>query len=251
MTHYAIIGGGRLARHMGHYLSLLGQPWSGWARDPASPLNTHDISNARKRLEAAIKPASHVLLLVSDKAIMPVVKKYPFLHGKILVHCAGAISLPGIAGAHPLMTFAEEMYSLEDYQRIPFMVESGYCFTELFPDLSNPSHPISVEQKALYHALCVMAGNFPQLLWREVTRKLNDELSLPAEVLQPYLAKILDNFKRAPDVALTGPLVRGDRQTIERNISALDGDPLQLLYHGFVDLYGSLADKADLEEKVS
>ncbi len=251
MTHYAILGGGRLARHMGHYLSLLDHPWSGWARNPGSPLNSHDISDKQHRLEATIAPASHVLLLVSDAAIMPLVKKYPFLHGKLLIHCAGAISLPGIAGAHPLMTFAGELYGLEHYQQIPFMVESGYSFDKLFPDLPNPSYPINVEQKALYHALCVMAGNFPQILWRQVTLKMSKDLDLPAQVLQPYLAKTLENFQRSPDAALTGPLVRGDRQTIDRNLGALDRDPLQALYRGFVDLFESSADGADLVEKAS
>jgi len=251
MTHYAILGGGRLARHMGHYLSLLDQPWSGWARDPGSPLNTYDISDTGKRLEAAIQPASHVLILVSDQAIMPVVKKFPFLHGKILVHCAGAISLPGIAGAHPLMTFADDLYSLAEYQRIPFMVESGYKLGELFPGLPNPSYPIGVDQKAFYHALCVMAGNFPQLLWLEVADNMSRTLNLPAEVLHPFLGKILENFRRAPNAALTGPLVRGDLQTINRNLGALEGNPLQKLYLGFVELYESAGSAADLEEHVS
>ena len=30
-THYAILGDGRLARHMNHYLGLLGQTRSGWS----------------------------------------------------------------------------------------------------------------------------------------------------------------------------------------------------------------------------
>ena len=105
MLHYALLGGGRLARHMRHYLSLLHLPVSGWARDPKSALNSHAIDDARTRLRTTIERASHVLVLVSDAAIPEVIRSYPFLRGKTLVHCAGARSFPGIAGAHPLMTF--------------------------------------------------------------------------------------------------------------------------------------------------
>ena len=79
MTHYALLGGGRLARHLRHYLSLLSLPVSGWAREPKSALNTHGIDDAGARLRATIEPASHVLLLVPDAAIPDVITRYPFL----------------------------------------------------------------------------------------------------------------------------------------------------------------------------
>ncbi len=132
MTHYALLGGGRLARHMKHYLFLLQQPCSGWARDPASPLNTHTETDDAERLRATISPATHVLLLVSDSAIEALVTQYPLLREKRLVHCSGVVSLPGIASAHPLMSFAAEMYSLAQYRRIPFVIEPGQQFGELF-----------------------------------------------------------------------------------------------------------------------
>ena len=236
-THYAILGGGRLARHMAHYFSLLDQPWSAWARNPESPLNSSNIPNNEARLRRIIAPASHVLLLVSDDAIATLVRQYPFLHSKTLVHCAGAISQPGIAGAHPLMTFGPELYTLEQYEAMPFVVEEGYDFGALFPALQNPHHTISVEQKALYHAFCVMAGNFPQILWQELTNRLADQFDLPASVLTPYLTQVVKNFCTDPLSALTGPLARGDNQTIARNQQALSGDQLQGLYRAFCDFH--------------
>ena len=115
--HYALLGDGRLARHMRHYLGLLGLPCSGWARNGASPFNTHTGSDPAARLRATIDPASHVLLLVADDAVAELLRKYPFLHAHTLVHCAGALSLPGVAGAHPLMTFAGPFYTLEQYRQ--------------------------------------------------------------------------------------------------------------------------------------
>ena len=240
MSHYALLGGGRLARHMRHYLSLLNLPVSGWARDPKSALNTHGIDDARARLRATIEPASHVLLLVSDAAIPEVIRRYPFLQEKKLVHCAGALSFPGIAGAHPLMTFSNDLYDLERYREVPFVVESGHRFGELLPGLPNPHFEIAPEHKARYHALCVMAGNFTQLLWQAVAARF-DGMDLPAAALEPYLRQVAENFIVARGSAITGPLSRGDGVTIERNLGALAGDGLQGLYRAFLEFHAEAA----------
>jgi len=236
-THYAILGDGRLARHMRHYLQQEGQPCSGWARNPRSAFNTHDHEDAEARLRAALEPATHVLLAVSDDALAPLLRCYPFLHRKRLVHCAGALSLPGVAGAHPLMTFGPDLYDLDAYRAIPFMVETGHEFRDLFPGLRNPHHPIAPEHKAAYHALCVMAGNFPQVLWRAVADRLDDPVGVPPEALSAYLRRSLENFIADPAGALTGPLARGDTATLERNRAALGPGPLGDLYRAFVEFH--------------
>ena len=236
MTHYAIIGGGRLARHMRHYFTLLNLPVSCWTRDRNSPTNTYSMADANERLRATIEPASHALLLVSDAAITELLKRYPFLHEKTLVHCSGALSIPGVAGAHPLMTFSHELYTLERYRQIPFMVDSGYAFTRLLPGLPNPHFPIRMEDKPRYHALCVMAGNFSQILWQATAERFS-AMGLPPSTLEPYLQQVVQNFVCQPGAALTGPLSRGDNNTIERNLRALAGDPLQPVYQAFLELY--------------
>jgi len=240
MPHYALLGGGRLARHMQHYLSLLNLPVSGWARDRKSALNSHAIDDAETRLRKTIEPASHVLLLVSDAAIPEVIRRYPFLHDKTLVHCAGAFSFPGIAGAHPLMTFSNGLYESDQYRQIPFIVESGHRFGELLPGLPNPHFEIEPEHKARYHALCVMAGNFSQILWQAVAVRFGG-MGLPVAALAPYLHQVTENFVAAPGSALTGPISRGDDATIERNFRALAGDGLQPLYRAFLEFHTEAA----------
>lgn len=236
--HYALLGGGRVARHLRHYLQLEDLPVTGWARDNRSTLNSFDDPDPERRLRATVAKATHVLLLVSDDAIAPLLRRYAFLHGHELVHCAGAISLPGVAGAHPLMTFGRDLYDRDAYRRIPFVVEAGHRFTDLFPGLENPHHAIAPEQKALYHALCVTAGNFPQLLWQAVGERLERDLGIPADVLGAYLQQSLSNALADPDGALTGPLARGDTATIGRNLSALGPGGLQELYRAFMEFHG-------------
>lgn len=249
--HYALLGDGRLARHLRHYLQLEGHACSGWARNPRSDFNSHAHTDAEARLRATVAPASHVILAVADDALAPLLKRYPFLHQHRLIHCAGALSLPGVAGAHPLMTFGAELYELEDYRAIPFMVEAGHDFASLFPGLPNPHHAIAAEDKAEYHALCVMAGNFPQVLWRAVGGRLADGPGVPREALAAYLGRALENFLADPEGALTGPLARGDNATLERNLAALGQDPLAELYRSFVRFHGEERRTPEWKENVS
>ena len=237
MMNYAILGGGRLARHISHYFYLLGIPHARWVRDCGSPFNTFEFTDTEQGLRKTIGQADRVLLLVSDQAIAGLLKQYPFLHDKQLIQCSGSMSIPGVAGVHPLMTFADHLYDLDVYQSIPFVVEKGSCFTDLFPALPNPHYSISVEDKARYHAMCVMAGNFTQLMWKGIADRFEQQFDWSVDIMRPYLERVTANFIQAPDSALTGPLVRKDLATIERNTSSLEGDPLRDLYMAFIQFH--------------
>jgi predicted short-subunit dehydrogenase-like oxidoreductase (DUF2520 family) len=237
MTNYAIVGGGRLARHFSEYFRLLDIPHNCWARDHGSPINTFNLPDAEQRLKETVGNADRVLLLVSDTSITALLKQYLFLHAKKLIHCSGSLSVPGVAGAHPLMTFTDSLYELDTYQKVPFVVEAGQTFTQLFPALPNPHFMINTQDKARYHAMCVMAGNFSQLMWKGISDRFEQQFELPATTLHPYLKQVAENFTQKPESALTGPLTRNDGQTITRNLNSLDGDPLQDLYTAFVRFY--------------
>ena len=115
MMNYAIVGGDRLARHFSHYFQSLEIPHTCWTRDGQCSFNSFELTDAEQRLRETVGKADRVLLLVSDNAIGALLKQYPFLHEKRLIHCSGALSFPGIAGAHPLMTFTDDLYELETY----------------------------------------------------------------------------------------------------------------------------------------
>lgn len=242
---YAVLGSGRLARHLGHYFRAEGIETRAWARRPEPAFNDVDISacpDPDARLEAAVEDCSHVLVLLSDDAIEPFVRRQACLRGKTLIHCSGALALDDVWGAHPLMTFADALYPPEEYRHIPFVTDAdGPGFAELFPGLPNPGYALAREKKALYHAYCVASGNFTSLLWERVFREFEAELGLPKAALLPYMDRIFANLATVDDVkggVATGPLVRGDMTTIERNLAALDGNPLKDVYKAFLGLTG-------------
>src|SRR5688572_7629886 len=118
---YGIVGSGRVATHLQHYLTLLGLQVRLWSRRMAGPAPP-----------VALADCGAVLLLIPDRAIVPFVEAWPDLRRKRLVHCSGSLVTPVAEGAHPLTTFGPTLYDLETYRRIPFVLDAGGTpFTEL------------------------------------------------------------------------------------------------------------------------
>jgi len=188
------------------------------------------------------KRASHVLLLVSDKAIEDVSATIKALAPQALIlHFSGALETEAAIGAHPLMTFGSTLYDLDQYRAIPFILdEDAPPFEQLFPALSNPHARLAKNKKAHYHALCVLAGNFSCLLWQRFFNGLEKDLHINPEMGKPYLEQQTKNLLTDYANALTGPLTRGDEGTIQKNLAALGEDPFAEVYRAFVTAYRRL-----------
>ncbi len=229
VAHYLVIGDGRLARHLGTYLSLESVSFDRWSR--REPLGA---------LPALISGATNVLLAISDSSIEPFVTAHPSLLDRSCVHFSGALVSAQIPSAHPLMTFSSEPYCLESYRSIPFVFERGRgSMASLLPGLRNSSFEIEAAKKPLYHALCSMSGNFTVMLWEKVFSLFASELHLPPEVLHPYLEQVTKNLLtlKLGESVLTGPLARRDFATIEKHLRALGSDPYSTVYRAFVEAY--------------
>lgn len=224
---YGILGDGRVARHVSAYFNLLGILHLNWARRTAQ---TTGVSP-----EEALKEAQIILVLLKDDAIESFIQEHPLLKSRPLVHFSGSLVTSLAIGVHPLMTFGPETYDLSTYEAIPFILEEGeITFAELFPGLSNPHYTLPKDLKPLYHALCVMSGNFTTILWQKLFRDFQERLDLPPDVALPYLRQVTANLHSLPTQALTGPLVRRDRATIASNLEALSGDEFEGVYRAFV-----------------
>ena len=129
-------------------------------------------------------------------------------------------------GIHPMMTFSTQLYDQKAYDQILWMcdheIETPFPFLSKFRYM-KPTH------KKKYHALCVASGNISQILWRESLEEFST-LGVSKEELSFYLQKNLDNFKNL-DSSLTGPIVRGDKKTINDNLEALKETSLKNFYY--------------------
>ena len=226
---YGLIGRGRVALHMARYLELEGQPVTRWHRGfphpPAEDLSNTDI----------------ILLAISDDGLEGFIADNLALRSRPLVHFSGSRVVDGAHGLHPLMTFGPELYDLEFYRSIPFVSEHGGAgFRELFPHLQNPSWPIDPDDKPLYHALCVLAGNFTTILWAKAMDDFEAKLGLPRGVLRPYLEQTAVNTFAHGDAALTGTLARSEAGTIDRDLEGLENDPFREVYLAFTHAYAAI-----------
>ena len=225
VPNYGIIGGGRVSSHFQKYFQFENIPFSLWTR------------KQNNSIETALVRADVILLLVSDQAIETVVEENPFLENKRLVHFSGSLVTDRAVGFHPLMTFSHSLYDHETYKSIPFIIEVETSFKEIFPSLENPWYFIEKKNKALYHAACVLGGNFTTMLWSKVFEIFKGQLNIPYEAAFPYMNQIIKNVEGSPNDALTGPLVRKDLETLKKNLSALKGDSYENIYRAFTQVY--------------
>lgn len=231
---YLIIGNGRLAKHISHYFDLSGIPYLNWYRKSNEPLNS------------LLEKAHKILVLISDDEIENFISEHrEGYEGKTWIHCSGLLSTPTAESAHPLMTFSDSLYDLETYKSIPFVTEKRReNFHDLFPELTNISFPIKSELKPLYHAWCVMSGNFTTILWQRFFDVLESDLGIYKKYAYPYLNKTVENLEQSKS-PLTGPLARGDKKVIEKNLMALKNEPFAEIYRAFVNTYNKMKESGE------
>ena len=225
VPHYLLIGNGRVSRHFQHYFSLLNISFTLWHRK--LPL---------AELHEKLSVATHILILINDDAIENFIEEHLKNTQAIRIHFSGSLVTDLAYGAHPLMTFNNTLYSPEHYSTIHFVTDADAPDT-LLPDVPNQHVRLQKNMKAKYHALCVLSGNFSCMLWQKLFASFENEFNIPPSIAHGYLRQqtqnILDNYQ----TALTGPLVRDDQKTIEKNISALEADSFQKIYTSFVECY--------------
>ncbi|MFH1861932.1 MAG: Rossmann-like and DUF2520 domain-containing protein [bacterium] len=183
-----------------------------------------------------------VLICVPDSELSKVdaalAKHLPRLQPGMCVHTSGA--LPGViletlhtlgiptGSIHPLQTFSS-VNSSPSLKGIYFALEGNEQVVELLTSLvvKLEGNPITLPQggKALYHAAAVFASNFIPVLLREAVDLLNSAgipLHQGREMLKPLMELSLKNcFGQGEVQALTGPVVRGDAETVQLHLDAL------------------------------
>lgn len=232
MLNYLIIGNGRLARHLGFYFSNLGIQFQTWTRSKNTP----------SELLAFAHSATRILLAIPDKAINTFILSYPQIPVNKWLHLSGALSLPGIYSAHPLGSFGEKLNPIEWYSEIFFIMEkqagqTPIYFSDLLQGLPNPHAEILSQDKPYYHSLCVLSNNFSTILFQKLFCGLEQELNIPKAAAYGYLKQTVFNLEHTQN-PLTGPLVRQDWGTIEKNIQALQNrhDKFANIYQAFIEL---------------
>jgi predicted short-subunit dehydrogenase-like oxidoreductase (DUF2520 family) len=172
-----------------------------------------------------------VLLCVPDRAIAEVaVGLEP---GPWIGHVSGGTPLAALApherrfSLHPLQTFTRDRGPEQlDGAWAAVTGESEEALT-VATSLAEVLglHPIALadEHRALYHAGAVIASNYLVTL-RRAAGELLAAADIPPESLDPLMRRVVEN-----GFQLTGPLQRGDWETVERHRSAIAEQAPELL----------------------
>lgn len=212
-----------MATQFKHCLKELRIPFASWLR-----------SEGAFTLGDRTRTAKRIILLVPDNAISKVVDEFePFFKNKTLIHFSATLRDPRVLGFHPLGSFTREQDL--DFAVVHFHGEHPESlFREALPYLPNRYSQLSAEQMQRYHALCVLGGNFSAILWNAFFKEMK-KIGVTESAAKSYFAMITENILRDHSKAVTGPLVRNDQPTLNKNLAALaDAPELHAIYQAFV-----------------
>ena len=165
--------------------------------------------------------------------------------GPLVGHCSGATTLDVLApheafSLHPLMTVPADGPSQ--------LAGASAAIAGTTPHARGIAHqlalhlgltPIDVadEDRAAYHAAASIASNFLVTL-EAAAERLAADAGVDRAALVPLVRATVENWASlGPDRALTGPIARGDQDTVNRQRQAISERAPELL-----PLYDALAD---------
>lgn len=238
----SIVGCGRAGGSIGLALSRAGYTVSAaWSRTRGGRQRAQRLLDVPvlKEVAEVAGSADVVVIAVPDAAIAEVAAEVAagVRKGKLAVHTGGGVSVAALdavreAGArtgsvHPLQTLPDPARGAEALAGAAVAVTSEPRDRALLFRLARAwgGRPfvLSDDKKTFYHAAAVLASNYVVAsVWAAI--RLLDEIGVPhaRQVVAPLARASIDNVTSMPPAkAITGPVARGDAQTVRRHLEAL------------------------------
>lgn len=240
MPPLAVIGRGRVGSSIAGAAERAGIPVRLAGRD--------DWDEACRESEVALLCVPDTEIAAACDAVSTAIPPLRFVG-----HTSGATTLDALgtalkAGAegfslHPLQTIPERQ---TDVTGAPCAIAGSSVAAvgvarQLASRLGMHTFEVPEESRAAYHAAAAMASNLLVAL-EESAAELLDRAGVDApsrELLAPLVLRTAANWaERGPD-ALTGPVTRGDTDTVERHLEALQETAPEL-----IPVYEALTERA-------
>jgi predicted short-subunit dehydrogenase-like oxidoreductase (DUF2520 family) len=250
----AIIGPGVVGRSIGRLLherrfpiAAVAGPSAAHVRDA---LEFIGAGRAARSPAVAAHSGDVVFLTVPDRMIRPVCEEIAaakgFRTGAVVIHCSGVYDASILAAARERKTLIAALHPLQSFASPEVAVKAmkGTCFTFDGDEEAAPVAGRIVEalggrmlrlrpgNRALYHAAsCVLSNYLVAVadLGMIMLVLSGMEKGEAARAARPLLAGTVENIGRVGvPAALTGPISRGDVETVARHLAALGRLPREI-----------------------
>jgi predicted short-subunit dehydrogenase-like oxidoreductase (DUF2520 family) len=204
----AVVGAGRAGSALARRLSEAGYAVTGPLGRGAAPAE-----------------ADVVLLAVPDAEIRRAAELVP--PGPLVGHLSGATGLGVLAGhegfgLHPLMTIPgpDAVLAGAGAAVAGTTPRALLAATRIAEDLGLRPFTVEDGDRTAYHAAASIASNFLVAL-EEAAARLGATAGLDRAALAPLVRATVENWAARGPAALTGPIARGDEETVARQRAAV------------------------------
>jgi len=240
------IGAGKVAWHLSCALSKKGYAISGIAsRKKLSAKKLADKFNTAwsDKPEEIVKDADIIFITTPDAEVRGVVQnlcsRRVIKRKQLVIHTSGVLGVREIKcvekfGAlalsmHPGFPFSSKSYKKDELRGVFFVLEGSKKAVrigkEIVHKLGARSLMIEEKSKAIYHLALIFASNFfvgVEDMSVELLQKCGIKRNDALELLKPLIEVTKSNiFKQGTRNALTGPIERGDVETVKKHLALL------------------------------
>lgn len=252
----SIIGAGKVAGHLGKRLRDCGlnirQVYSRQIADAETLTKKLDAEGINNWNLLDTEKLDLLILAVRDQAIPEVVQhlKPVLSHCTLVVHTSGTSPLSWLSDHlshsgifYPLQTFSPDREP--DFSQIPICIEAAHpndqeLLLALGQRISRQVQITSEADRRTLHLAAVFVNNFVNHLY-QIGAEVLAEKNLPFELLLPLIQETAAKIQHQnPANMQTGPAIRGDEVTIQRQVELLESHPeWQALYQAMTALIQS------------
>jgi predicted short-subunit dehydrogenase-like oxidoreductase (DUF2520 family) len=191
-------------------------------------------------IEQTVADRDLILLSIPDDVLAQVVSGLAATNavspGTFVLHLSGRYGIEVLRpltelgclplALHPVMTFTGTSIDLNRLSACPFGVTTHPTLRPVAETLvmEMGGEPVWVPEasRSLYHAALTFGANNLMTLVNQTSDLLESAgISNPEALVAPLLSASLDNALRNGDSALTGPIVRGDAETVREHLRVL------------------------------
>ena len=220
----------------------------------------------------SLPPANITLITTPDDVIQATAIKLSsssnLMEESIACHFSGALSSEilysletkgcNTMSAHPMHSFAKPELSLSSFEGTFCAVEgdekSQELMTPLLIAIGAQTFILDSDKKSLYHSAGVIASNYLVTLCEQAKLNLVDsgiEQQTAIKIVTSLMEGTVQNIKAtlSPESSLTGPIKRGDSETVLSHMKSIPGDRRKLFYSFLADLTLDISGLSQDKEK--